>query len=96
MVDETTHANVRGVSQTSELFYQWATYRLDNLAERASIMANALRDKYAENVKKSDREAQPGMCRIETVNVDEMKMWVEKQIEYLQQTVYEMRLPEQK
>lgn len=54
-------------------------------------MASALRDKYAENVKKSGEDAQPGMCRTETVNYDEMKGWVEEQIKYLQQTMHEMR-----
>lgn len=37
-------------------------------------MANTLRDKYTENAMKSDRETQPGMCRVETVNVEEMKI----------------------
>lgn len=90
LVDETTNANVRCESHNTELFYQWTTYRLGILAQRANIMASALRDKYAENVKKSD-DARPGMCRIETVNYDEMKNWAEEQIKYLQQTIHEIR-----
>ncbi|KAF7554889.1 hypothetical protein G7Z17_g2627 [Cylindrodendrum hubeiense] len=95
LTDETTNANVLRESHLTELFYQWTTYRLDMVAERSNIMAKALREKYAENVKKSDAKARPGMCRIETVNVDEMKSWVEEQIKYLQQTMYEMRSLEQ-
>ncbi|KAH7131705.1 hypothetical protein B0J13DRAFT_587927 [Dactylonectria estremocensis] len=91
LADETTNANVRCESHLTELFYQWSTYRLDTLATRTNIMAMALRKRYAENVKKSDDEAQPGMCRVETVNFDEMRSWVEEQIKYLQQTMYEMR-----
>lgn len=91
LVDETTNANVRDESHLSELFYQWSTYRLDIIATRASILAEALRKKYEENVKRTDNEAKPGMCRVETVNFEEMKMWAEEQIKYLQQTVHEMR-----
>ncbi|KAH8897308.1 hypothetical protein GQ53DRAFT_638505 [Thozetella sp. PMI_491] len=91
LVDDTTHANVRDVSHLTELYYQWTTYRLDNLAKRASILAEALRQKYAENVKQSDGRNLPGMCHVETVNYDEMKTWVEEQMKYLQQTIYEMR-----
>ncbi|KAH6962555.1 hypothetical protein BKA56DRAFT_498468 [Ilyonectria sp. MPI-CAGE-AT-0026] len=91
LADETTNANVRGESHLTELFYQWSTYRLDNLAKRANIMASELRNKYAENVKKSGEDAEPGMCRTETVDYDEMKNWVEEQIKYLQQTLHEMR-----
>ncbi|CRG87575.1 hypothetical protein PISL3812_04593 [Talaromyces islandicus] len=91
LVDETTNANVRDESHLSELFYQWATYRLDVLAKRASILADTLREKYAENVKRTDNEGKPGMCRVETVCFEEMKAWAEDQIKYLQQTVYEMR-----
>ncbi|KAH8672369.1 hypothetical protein BGZ61DRAFT_497527 [Ilyonectria robusta] len=44
LADETTNANVRGESHLTELFYQWSTYRLDNLAKRANIMASELRN----------------------------------------------------
>ncbi|CAM1509679.1 Fc.00g000140.m01.CDS01 [Cosmosporella sp. VM-42] len=91
LLDETTHLNIRYVSQLSELFYQWTTYRLDNLAKRASIISNKLKEEYAQNVKKSDDEAKAGMCRVETVNYEDMKKWAEEQINYLQQTIYEMR-----
>ncbi|KAK7424164.1 hypothetical protein QQZ08_008770 [Neonectria magnoliae] len=91
LADETTNANVRCESHLTELFYQWTTYRLDNLSKRANIMAGMLRDRYAENVKKSGVDAQPGMCRVETVHFDEMEKWVEEQIKYLQQTMHEMR-----
>ncbi|KAL4970930.1 uncharacterized protein BDV14DRAFT_186563 [Aspergillus stella-maris] len=91
LLDETTNANVRNKSHLSELYYQWTTYRLDVLAERAQVAANALRKRYEENVKASDPEGKSGLCRVETVNVAEVKKWAEDQIVYLQQTLHEMR-----
>lgn len=91
MLDETTNANVRNKSHLTELYYQWTTYRLDVLAERARITAETLRRRYEENVKKSDPEGKGGQCRIETVNAAEVEKWVNEQITYLQQTLHEMR-----
>ncbi|KAI5458825.1 hypothetical protein BGZ63DRAFT_416378 [Mariannaea sp. PMI_226] len=45
LLDETTHANVRNKSHLTELYYQWTTYRLDVMAQRAQIAADALRKK---------------------------------------------------
>jgi hypothetical protein len=83
--------NIRNQSQLSELYYQWTTYRLDVLAERARIAADALRKRYEENIKSSDKDGKGGMCRIETVNVKEVEKWANEQITYIQQTLYEMR-----
>lgn len=91
LLDETTNANVRNKSHLTELYYQWTTYRLDVLAERARIAAEALREKYEENIKKTDKEGKKGLCRVETVNVAEMEKWANEQITYLKQTLYEMR-----
>ncbi|CAG8908091.1 unnamed protein product [Penicillium egyptiacum] len=91
LLDETTNANVRNKSHLSELYYQWTTYRLDVLAERARIVADALRKRYKENVKNSDPEGKSGLCRAETVNVADMRKWADEQIRYIQQTLYEMR-----
>lgn len=91
MLDETTNANVRNKSHLSELYYQWTTYRLDVLAQRAQIAADALRERYAANVRKSDPEGKPGLCRVDTVDVAEVEKWAEEQIKYIKNTLYEMR-----
>lgn len=95
LLDETTHMNTRPVSHLSELYYQWTTYRLEVLAQRARMAVEALRGKYAENVREFDGEGKPGLCRVETVNVAEVEGWVREQTLYLQQTLFEMRALEQ-
>jgi hypothetical protein len=91
LLDETTNMNIRNKSHLTELYYQWTTYRLDVLAQRAAIAADALRKRYEENVKASDPESKAGLCRVETVNVGEVEEWVITQIGYMQQTLHEMR-----
>lgn len=91
LVDETTNANIRNKSHLSELYFQWTTYRLDVLAERARIAAQALREKYEQNVQESDKEGKSGLCRVETVNIAEIEKWANDQIAYIQQTLHEMR-----
>jgi hypothetical protein len=91
LLDETTNLNIRNTSQLSELYYQWTTYRLEVLVQRAQIAADALRKRYCENILQSDKDEQPGMCRIDTVDIKEVERWVEMQTKYLQQTLYEMR-----
>ena len=83
--------NVRNKSHLTELYYQWTTYRLDVLAQRAQIAADALRKRYEDNVRKSDQEGKSGLCMVETVNVAEVEKWVNAQVQYMQQTLYEMR-----
>ncbi|KZF25150.1 hypothetical protein L228DRAFT_227093 [Xylona heveae TC161] len=91
LLDETTNANVRNKSQLSELYYQWTTYRLEVLAERARLTLASLQERYRENVKKADAQGEEGFCRMETINVPEMEKWANEQMKYLQQTLYEMR-----
>jgi hypothetical protein len=91
MLDEMTNANIRNKSHLSELYYQWTTYRLDVLAARARIAADALRSQYDENVQSSDPDGQSGLCRVDTVDYAAMQKWANEQIEYIQQTLYEMR-----
>ena len=91
LLDETTNANTRNKSVLSELYFQWTVYRLDVLAARARVAAEALKEKYEENVKSSDPEGKKGLCRIETVNPEAVEKWAAEQIEFIQQTVYEMR-----
>ncbi|RFU28665.1 hypothetical protein B7463_g7685, partial [Scytalidium lignicola] len=91
LLDETTNANVRNKSHFSELYYQWTTYRLAVLAERARLALDDLRKRYDENVKNSDPKGKAGLCRVETVNVADVEKWANEQIKYIQQTLYEMR-----
>jgi hypothetical protein len=91
LLDETTNANVRNKSHLSELYYQWTTYRLDVLAQRAQIAAQALRERYQENVEHSDRDGKPGLCRVDTVSIPEVRKWTDEHITYMQQTLHEMR-----
>ncbi|CAG9952786.1 unnamed protein product [Clonostachys rosea f. rosea IK726] len=95
LLDETTNANIRNKSHLTELYYQWTTYRLDVLAQRCQLTAQALREKYLENVEKHDPEGKSGMCRVETVNVPDMEKWAEEMIKYIKETMYEMRPLEQ-
>lgn len=89
-LDETTNANIRNKSHLTELYYQWTTYRLDVLAQRAQIAAEELRKKYNKNVQETDN-GQHGLCRVQTVDVKEVEEWAKQQIKYLQETLYEMR-----
>jgi hypothetical protein len=91
LLDETTNANVRNKSHLTELYYQWTTYRLDVISQRASIAREALKKRYAENVETSDAEGKSGLCRVETVDVAEVERWSNEMIKYIQETMYEMR-----
>lgn len=90
LVDDTTNKNVRNKSHLTELYYQWTTYRLDVISQRARIAAEALREKYAENVAKSDHEGKAGLCRVETVNREEVEKWSNEMMKYIQDTLSEM------
>jgi hypothetical protein len=83
--------NIRNKSHLTELYYQWTTYRLEVLADRSRRAVDALRKRYEENVKSSDKDGKGGLCRVETVNVEEVERWGNEQIAYIQQTMYEMR-----
>ncbi|KAL6407178.1 hypothetical protein AUP68_10005 [Ilyonectria robusta] len=91
LLDETTNANVRNKSHLTELYYQWTTYRLDVLSQRARMAADALRERYAANIEKSDPQGKGGLCRVETVNVAEVEKWSNEMIKYIQETMHEMR-----
>lgn len=91
LVDDTTNANIRNKSHHSELYYQWTTYRLDVMAQRAQLAAQALRERYEKNVAENDPEGKAGLCKVETVNVEEVKKWSEEMIKYINDTLYEMR-----
>lgn len=91
LVDDSTNANVRNKSHLSELYYQWTLYRLDVISQRARLAAVALQEKYEKNVKDSDPEGKPGLCKVETVEWDEMQKWSEDIAKYIQATLHEMR-----
>ncbi|KAJ5385810.1 hypothetical protein N7509_008351 [Penicillium cosmopolitanum] len=91
LLDETTNSNVRNKSHLTELYFQWTTYRLDVLAQRAQIAAKELREMYEKNVNASDPEGKKGLCRVETVNVKAVEAWVEVQMMYMKETLHEMR-----
>ncbi|KAJ5215149.1 uncharacterized protein N7469_011640 [Penicillium citrinum] len=91
LLDETTNANIRNKSHLTELYYQWTTYRLEVLAQRAQIAAKELREKYEQNVKASDPDGKQGLCRLETVDLKAIEAWMGGQMKYMRETLYEMR-----
>lgn len=91
MVDDMTNANIRNKSQLTELYYQWTTYRLDVLSQRARLTADALKKRYEEAVRESDPEGRPGMCHVQTVDYADVEKWANEQIDYIKKTLYEMR-----
>ena len=96
LVDESTNMNIRNKSHLTELYYQWSTYRLDVISQRARIAAETLKERYEKAVQESDPEGKKGLCRVETVSQEEMQKWADDMIKYIQQTLYEMRPVEQK
>ncbi|KAI1092928.1 hypothetical protein F5B19DRAFT_178545 [Rostrohypoxylon terebratum] len=91
LVDDMTNANVRNKSHLTELYYQWTTYRLEVIAQRARGALDALHERYAKNVAKSDPEGKGGLCKVETVSQEEIQKWCADMIKYLQDTTHEMR-----
>lgn len=88
--DENSMLNVRTESQLPEMFYQWTKYRLASLVERTQDKLATLDRRYVDNVKAEGRGG-PGMCRLDTVSYEEMKQWVDEQVQFLQQTLHEIR-----
>ncbi|XDG07579.1 hypothetical protein ABKA04_007194 [Annulohypoxylon sp. FPYF3050] len=91
LVDDTTNANVRNKSHLTELYYQWTTYRLEVIAQRARSALDALQERYSKNVAESDPEGKGGLCKVETVSQEEIQNWCADMIKYLQDTTHEMR-----
>lgn len=90
-VDDNSCLNTRNKSHLSELYYQWTTYRLEVMAQRARLAAEALKERYEKNIKETDPEGKGGLCRVDTVNVDEVREWSEDMMKYIQATMHEMR-----
>ncbi|XEV07522.1 hypothetical protein FSHL1_012809 [Fusarium sambucinum] len=93
LVDDTTNANIRNKSHLTELYYQWTTYRLEVMAQRARSALTELQERYAKNVAESDPEGKAGLCRVETVSPEEISKWCAEMITYFQDTTSEMGLP---
>jgi hypothetical protein len=91
LLDDMTNMNVRDKSHLSELYYQWTTYRLEVMAERARLAAEALREVYDQKAKESDQDGKGGLCMVETVKYDEIQKWSEGMIKYIRDTMHEMR-----
>lgn len=91
LVDDSSLMNVRTKSLLPELYYQWAHYRLHLLSERFKHEANSLEDCYRRAVQKCDPEGRPGHCTIETVDVEALTRWMDEQMRYMRQTLFEMR-----
>jgi hypothetical protein len=83
--------NIRTKSLLPELYYQWVEYRLRLLSERFRHEADNLKERYAHSVQASDPEGRPGHCRTETVDVGKLTRWMEEQMKYMRQTLFEMR-----
>lgn len=89
--DSSTNMNVRNKSLIPELNYQWTTYRLELLSERFRLLAAGIKEEYEKKIAEADCDGKPGACKSETVNVETVSKWMESQIKYINQTVYEMR-----
>lgn len=83
--------NVRTKSLLPELYYQWVQYRLRLLSERFRHEADALEQRYKDAVQVDDPEGKMGYCRKETVDVEALTRWMDDQMRYMRQTLFEMR-----
>ncbi|KAJ5279350.1 hypothetical protein N7478_004722 [Penicillium angulare] len=90
IVDDSSLMNVRTKSLLPEIYYQWVSYRLRLLGERFKDEADKLNARYTDAVALTD-EAKPGFCRKETVDFDGLTNWMDEQMRYMRQTLFEMR-----
>ncbi|KAK3061300.1 hypothetical protein LTS18_006580 [Coniosporium uncinatum] len=91
LTDSSTCMNVRPVSLLPEMYYQWTTYRLKLLSERFKHEAKLLDQKYAEAVARMDSAGRPGHCSEAVVDLEQLTKWMDNQMRYMKQTMYEMR-----
>lgn len=91
LLDDSSNMNIRTKSHLPELYYQWTSYRLKLLSERFRLEAEELQERYERTVAKTDKDGLPGDCRAETVNLDHLTGWMDEQISYMKQTLFEMR-----
>lgn len=91
LADDSSLMNVRTKSLLPELYYQWVQYRLRLLSDRFKHEADVLEGKYNDAVKLGDSERRPGYCRTETVDLEALTKWMDDQMRYMRQTLFEMR-----
>ncbi|WAO94395.1 Hypothetical protein NCS54_01197700 [Fusarium falciforme] len=87
LLDESTNGDIRNKSLLPELYYQWTTYRLHVLSERARIAAELLKEKYEKTI----GNEKPGHCSSEVVNLQKVTEWANEQMAYIEHTLYAMR-----
>ena len=90
LLDSSTNMNIRTKSNLNELYYQWTTYRLKFLGERFRAEAQRLEERYERMVDHDDC-GRSGDVKRRVVDVEGMNGWVDEQIRYLKQTLWEMR-----
>lgn len=91
LVDDSSLMNVRTKSLLPELYYQWVNYRLRLLSERFKHEADDLVKRYNDAVQTNDPEGRPGYCHKETVDIAGLTLWMDEQMRYMRQTLFEMR-----
>lgn len=78
--DDSKITHTRDVSFKPEMYYQWSTYRLENLAARCMDMAKQIQKKHDE--KKTYDEA--------VVDPKQFESWAKEQVAYLTRTYEHM------
>ncbi|KAL2430493.1 hypothetical protein ABEF95_009051 [Exophiala dermatitidis] len=79
--DNSKIANTRDVSFKPEMYYQWATYRLENIAARCLAKAKEYREKHESKENYSDAVVDP----------QEFAEWAKEQIAYFERTYDHMK-----
>lgn len=90
LLDQSSNMNVRTKSRLPELYYQWTSYRLHLLAERFRLEGEKLDAQYEEAIAKTEK-GRRGDVKKDIVDVQALTKWVDEQVAYMKQTVWEMR-----
>lgn len=90
LLDQSSNMNVRTKSRLPELYYQWTSYRLHLLAERFRLEGEKIDADYAKAIAETD-DSRRGDLRRDVVDVSALTEWIDQQVRYMKQTVWEMR-----
>lgn len=90
LLDQSSNMNVRTKSRLPELYYQWTSYRLHLLAERFRLEGEKLDAQYGEAITKTEN-GRRGDVKKDIVDVQALTKWIDEQVAYMKQTVWEMR-----
>lgn len=90
LLDSSSNMNIRNKSRLPELYYQWTSYRLRLLSERFRLEADDLDAAY-QSVIDATEQGKRGDCKVDVVDVQKLTGWMDDQIRYMKQTLYEMR-----